>query len=80
MPPLAVPPHINKDLFRACLRGGLKTAIWLYTDMYRLFIVEDDSGIANAIKSVAEPWDTEAHIATDFRNILAELPNNSRVK
>ena len=41
--------------------------------MYRLFIVEDDNGIANAIKKQAEMWDLEAYTVQNFRNIMAEL-------
>ncbi len=32
--------------------------------MYRLLIVEDDSGIAEAIKTQAEMWDIETHIGS----------------
>lgn len=41
--------------------------------MYRIFIVEDDEGIAEAIKKQAEMWDLQAACAKDFRNILAEF-------
>ena len=41
--------------------------------MYRLFIVEDDIGIASAIKERAESWALEARVAEDFRNVLGEL-------
>ena len=40
--------------------------------MYRLMIVEDDPGIANAVKVQAELWDLEVHIVENFRNILGE--------
>lgn len=40
--------------------------------MYRLMIVEDDPGIANAIKVQAELWDLEVHIVENFRNVLGE--------
>lgn len=40
--------------------------------MYRLFIVEDDRGIAEAIKSQAEKWELEVRCAQNFRNILSE--------
>ncbi len=41
--------------------------------MYRLMIVEDDSGIAEAIKTQAEMWELKAHIVQNFRNIMAEF-------
>ena len=41
--------------------------------MYRIFIVEDDPGIASGIKSRTEAWGLEAKIAEDFRNVLAEF-------
>ena len=40
--------------------------------MYKLFIVEDDLGIADAIKKQAEMWGLDAHIVENFRNVLAE--------
>lgn len=40
--------------------------------MYRLMIVEDDPGIANAVKVQAELWDLEVHIVENFRNVLGE--------
>jgi DNA-binding response OmpR family regulator len=39
---------------------------------YRILIVEDDAGIAEAIKAQAALWQLEAHIAGDFRNVMAE--------
>lgn len=41
--------------------------------MYKLMIVEDDTGIAKAIREQAELWDMEVHIAENFRNITAEF-------
>ena len=41
--------------------------------MYRLFIVEDDVGIAQAIARQAETWDIESRIACSFRDITAEF-------
>ncbi|MGN0546705.1 MAG: response regulator transcription factor [Acutalibacteraceae bacterium] len=41
--------------------------------MYRLFIVEDDRGIAEAVKSQAEKWELEVKCAQNFRNILSEF-------
>ena len=40
--------------------------------MYKLFIVEDDSGIADAIKTQAGMWGLDAHIAENFRDVLTE--------
>ena len=41
--------------------------------MYRLLIVEDDSGIAQAIKTQAEMWQIETYVTADFRNIMSEF-------
>ncbi len=41
--------------------------------MYRLFIVEDDSGIAQGIKEQANIWDLQTYIAQDFKNIMSEF-------
>ncbi|MDD2959171.1 MAG: response regulator transcription factor [Lachnospiraceae bacterium] len=41
--------------------------------MYRILIVEDDRGIAEAIQEQAGMWDLEARCAEDFRNIMAEF-------
>ena len=41
--------------------------------MYRLLIVEDDKGIAEAIKVQAEMWDLEVHCIENFRNVMAEF-------
>ena len=41
--------------------------------MYRLLIVEDDFHIAKAIGQQTRMWDLDAHIAEDFRNVLAEF-------
>lgn len=41
--------------------------------MYRLFVVEDDRGIAEAIREQAELWGYKVIIADDFRNIMAEF-------
>ena len=40
--------------------------------MYKLLIVEDDRGIAQAIKEQAEQWGLEARTAENFRDILGE--------
>ena len=41
--------------------------------MYRLFIVEDDSGIANAVAAQAQAWNLQTHIVQDFSNVMREF-------
>ncbi len=41
--------------------------------MYRIFLVEDDRGIAEAIAAQTALWEMETVCATDFRNIMAEF-------
>lgn len=41
--------------------------------MYRLLIVEDDKGIAEAIKIQVERWGLEARAVRDFRQVMAEF-------
>ena len=41
--------------------------------MYRILIVEDDRGIAGAIREHLEMWDMEARCVQNFRNVLAEF-------
>ncbi len=41
--------------------------------MYRLLIVEDDKGIAEAIKTQAEMWDLEVCCVRNFRAVMAEF-------
>ena len=41
--------------------------------MYKLLIIEDDLGIANAIRTQAESWNLETHIVDDFRNVLTQF-------
>lgn len=40
---------------------------------YKLFIVEDDRGIAEGIRTLAESWEMEVHIAQNFRGVLDEF-------
>ena len=40
--------------------------------MYKLLIVEDDPGIAEAIKEHAAAWDLDARIVENFREVLSE--------
>ncbi len=41
--------------------------------MYRILIVEDDRGIAEAIKNLVEMWDLQAMCARNFRNLMADF-------
>ncbi len=41
--------------------------------MYKILLVEDDRGISEEIKELAESWDFEVHIIEDFRNVLTEF-------
>lgn len=41
--------------------------------MYRIYIVEDDRGIAEAVKAQAESWGLEVKCAGDFRNVMEEF-------
>lgn len=41
--------------------------------MYRLLIIEDDKRIAEAIRTQAEMWGMQAHMLTNFRNVVAEF-------
>ena len=41
--------------------------------MYRLLIVADDMGIAQAIKEQARVWGLEAAYVEDFRNVMSEF-------
>lgn len=42
-------------------------------DMYRIYIVEDDQGIAEGISAALTGWRFECHIASAFSDILAEF-------
>ncbi len=41
--------------------------------MYRLLLVEDDPGIAEAIRVQARMWDLDVRIAENFRNIMEDF-------
>ena len=41
--------------------------------MYRIFIVEDDPGIARGIQKQMESWNLEARCAVDFEKIMEEF-------
>lgn len=45
--------------------------------MYRIFIIEDDLGIASGIKAHLEAWELEARYAEDFRRVLADFSEYS---
>lgn len=41
--------------------------------MYKLLLVEDDPGIASAVRSLAEAWDYEVCIPADFRCVMEDF-------
>lgn len=41
--------------------------------MYKLFIIEDDIGIAQEVKNRAESWGIESRYASDLRNVMSEF-------
>lgn len=41
--------------------------------MYRIFIIEDDRTIANAVKNHLEKWGFEARCTENFKDIMAEF-------
>ncbi len=41
--------------------------------MYKIFIVEDDKGIAEGISGCLSAWEMEVKIISDFRNVLSEI-------
>jgi len=41
--------------------------------MYKIFIVEDDEAIANAVRKSLEAWDYEVKCCGDFRNVSGEF-------
>lgn len=41
--------------------------------MYRLLIVEDDLGIAEAIRTQAEMWEMQVRCVQNYRNVLSEF-------
>lgn len=41
--------------------------------MYRIFMVEDDNGISDAIKSKGQKWELQIIIVKNFRKILSEF-------
>ena len=45
--------------------------------MQKIFIVEDDDGVASSIKAYAEGWGYEARTVGDFRSVLSEFEQYS---
>ena len=41
--------------------------------MYRMMIVEDDRGIAEAVQTQAEMWDLQVRCVQDFRHVMEEF-------
>ncbi|MCI8285180.1 MAG: response regulator transcription factor [Firmicutes bacterium] len=41
--------------------------------MYKILIVEDDEGIAEAVKKQAEMWDMLVKCVSDFRNVMSDF-------
>lgn len=51
----------------------MKQVIYGVKTMYRLFIVEDDDGIAGGIVSQASTWGMETACADDFQNVISQF-------
>lgn len=45
--------------------------------MYRIMIIEDEAGIARAVKEHLEKWGFDVYCADDFRNVLSEYSSFS---
>lgn len=45
--------------------------------MYKIYIIEDDKGIAEGISELAEAWNIKAMCAGNFRNIMSEFAEYS---
>ena len=41
--------------------------------MYKLFLVEDDDGIAEAVKKLGMSWGLEGEVCRDFANVTARF-------
>ncbi len=41
--------------------------------MYKIYVVEDDKGIAEGICQCLSPWEMDVHIVSDFRNVMGEI-------
>ena len=41
--------------------------------MYKIYVVEDDKGIADGISQCLSAWEMEVSVVSDFRNVLGEI-------
>ena len=41
--------------------------------MYKIYVVEDDKGIADGITQCLSPWEMDVRIVSDFRNVMGEI-------
>ena len=41
--------------------------------MYKIYIVEDDKGIAEGIEGCLKNWGMEGRIVSDFTNVIQEI-------
>lgn len=41
--------------------------------MYKIYVVEDDKGIADGISQCLSAWEMEVAVVSDFRNVLSEI-------
>ena len=41
--------------------------------MYKLFVAEDDAGIANAVAELGRAWGFEVKLCEDFSDVTAEF-------
>ena len=41
--------------------------------MYKIYVVEDDKGIADGISQCLSAWEMEVAVVSDFRNVLGEI-------
>lgn len=41
--------------------------------MYKIYVVEDDKGIADGIVQCLSPWEMDVRVVSDFRNVLGEI-------
>ena len=41
--------------------------------MYKIYVVEDDKGIADGIAQCLSPWEMDVRIVSDFRNVPGEI-------
>lgn len=75
IPDVAIVPCLcdNRRNYRSVLLPAKWVEFRRDQAVYRLFIVEDDSGIADAIGTQARMWDLQVACARNFRNIMAEF-------